>query len=110
MTLPTSVFTHVEWHRLPATRAVGEQGFSLARSIDMGELTIKRVHYSPGYSADHWCDKGHILFVLEGSLKTTLRDGRTFTLHAGDSYQVSSLGDAAHRSSTETGVELFIVE
>ena len=65
---------------------------------------------SPGYFADHWCDRGHVLYVLEGELDTELRDGRRFKLKAGMSYQVSDFGDAAHRSSTKTGAKLFIVD
>ncbi len=68
------------------------------------------VEYTPGYLADHWCDKGHILFVIEGELTTELKDGRTFKLTAGCSYQVSDFGDAAHRSITQTGAKLFIVD
>ena len=41
------------------------------------------VEYTPGYLADHWCDRGHVLYVLEGELDTELRDGRTFKLAAG---------------------------
>jgi hypothetical protein len=48
--------------------------------------------------------------VLEGELDTELRDGRTFKLRAGMSYQVSDFGDAAHRSATRTGAKLFIVD
>jgi len=38
---------------------------------------------SPGYLADHWCSKGHILYVLDGVLHTELEDGRNVTLTAG---------------------------
>jgi len=48
--------------------------------------------------------------VLEGELDTELKDGRTFKLTPGMSYQVSTLGDAAHRSSTRTGAKLFVVD
>jgi hypothetical protein len=48
--------------------------------------------------------------VLEGVLETELRDGRTFKLLPGMSYQVSDFGDAAHRSSTTSGAKLFIVD
>jgi hypothetical protein len=48
--------------------------------------------------------------VLEGQLETELRDGRTFKLVQGMSYQVSDFGNAAHRSSTRTGAKLFIVD
>jgi hypothetical protein len=68
------------------------------------------VEYTPGYLADHWCDRGHVLLVLEGELVSELRDGRSSTLTAGMSYQVSDFGDPAHRSSTKTGAKLFIVD
>jgi quercetin dioxygenase-like cupin family protein len=67
------------------------------------------VTYTPGYLADHWCKKGHILLVLEGELETELEDSRTFTLKAGMSYQVADQAEA-HRSSTKTGAKLFIVD
>ena len=67
------------------------------------------VEYTPGYLADHWCVKGHVLLCLEGELQTELADGRTFTLTPGTSYQV---GDDAepHRSRTAVGARLFIVD
>jgi hypothetical protein len=67
------------------------------------------VDYSPGYRADHWCSKGHILLCLEGTLHTELRDGRTFVLEPGMSYQVGD-GAEPHRSHTATGAKLFIVD
>jgi hypothetical protein len=48
--------------------------------------------------------------VLKGELQTELKDGRTFVLAQGMSYQVSDFGDAAHRSSTTTGAMLFVVD
>lgn len=67
------------------------------------------VEYSAGYLADHWCEKGHILLVLEGVLETELKDGRRFTLTPGSSYQVADAVDP-HRSATKTGAKLFIVD
>lgn len=67
------------------------------------------VEYSPGYLADHWCGKGHVLLCLEGELRTELADGREFTLTAGMSYQVGD-GAEPHRSSTGCGARLFIVD
>ena len=71
---------------------------------------MRQVEYTPGYLADHWCDLGHVLYVLEGELDIELRDGRIYKLLPGMSYQVSDRGDAAHRSSTQTGAKLFIVD
>ena len=76
-----------------------------ARVVERGQ-----VRYTPGYLADHWCDRGHVLYVLDGVLETELKDGRCFTLTPGMSYQVSDFGDAPHRSSTSTGATLFIVD
>jgi len=67
------------------------------------------VDYSPGYVADHWCERGHVILVLQGELITELRDGRQFTLGPGMSYQVGD-GDGAHRSRSPQGARLFIVD
>ena len=67
------------------------------------------VEYSADYLADHWCSRGHVLLVLEGSLTTNLQDGREFVLTAGQSYQVAD-GAEPHRSRTEKGARLFIVD
>ncbi len=67
------------------------------------------VEHSPDYLANHWCDKGHILFVISGELVTDLKDGRTFTLTPGMSYQVAD-GAEPHRFHTDIGANLFIVD
>lgn len=110
MELPASRFQVVDWESVPPTEHPGETGVALWRTIEMGDVRLRQVEYSAGYVADHWCDRGHILFVLEGELVTELQDGRTFRLTPGMSYQVSDSGDASHRSLTDTGAKLFIVD
>ena len=110
MKLPPMPFGVTDWAAVAPTRHPGETGHATWRSFTAGELRVRMVEYSPGYLADHWCDRGHVLLVLEGELETELRDGRRFTLRAGQSYQVSDFGDAAHRSSTRTGARLFTVD
>jgi len=110
MKLPDLAFTVTDWATVAATVHPGETGEALWRTFAVGDLRVRRVDYSPGYLADHWCDRGHVLFVVAGELVSELRDGRRFTLTAGMSYQVSDFGDAAHRSSTATGATLFIVD
>ena len=110
MKIPTLPFTVTDWSGVPVTRHSGETGEALWRSFEIGDLRVRVVEYTPGYLADHWCDRGHVLYVLAGELETELRDGRRFTLTSGMSYQVSDFGDAAHRSSTRTGATLFIVD
>ncbi|MCC8935466.1 DHCW motif cupin fold protein [Bradyrhizobium sp. Arg68] len=110
MKIPTLPFTVTDWSRIEPTVHPGDTGQALWRTLDIGDLRVRMVEYSPGYLADHWCDRGHVLFVVQGELETELRDGRRFTLKPGMSYQVSDFGDAAHRSSTVSGATLFIVD
>ncbi len=95
---------------MPVVVHPGETGSATWRTVSVGDLRVRMVEYTPDYLADHWCDRGHVLLVLEGELISELRDGRTTILTAGMSYQVSDFGDPAHRSSTKTGAKLFIVD
>ena len=110
MKLPEQAFMTTDWSKVPVTEHPGETGKALWRTIEMGDIRIRMVEYSTGYLADHWCDRGHILLVLEGEMVSELKDGRRFTLTPGMSYQVSDFGDSPHRSVTETGAKLFIVD
>jgi hypothetical protein len=102
-------FGVTDWSAIEPTRHPGESGMALWRTRQFGEIRVRMVDYSAGYRADHWCSKGHILFCLEGELHTELADGRIFTLRSGTSYQVAD-GAEPHRSFTESGARLFIVD
>lgn len=110
MKIPALPFTVTAWDTLPATEHPGETGKAFWRTLAIGDIRVRMVEYTAGYLADHWCDRGHILYVLDGELDTELKDGRTFKLLPGMSYQVSDFGDAPHRSSTTCGARLFIVD
>ncbi|MDV2469887.1 DHCW motif cupin fold protein [Acinetobacter chinensis] len=109
MNLNNIPFGTTNWTEIPTTRHEGEQGYALWRTQQFDHIRVRMVDYSAGYLADHFCSKGHILLCLEGELHTELEDGRTFTLTAGMSYQVADHAEA-HRSSTTTGAQLFIVD
>lgn len=79
------------------------------RAQNFGDIRVRLVEYTPGYLADHWCDKSHIVFCLEGELETELADGRKFTIKPGMSYQVGD-NDAPLPSSSKIGAKLFIVD
>lgn len=102
-------FGITDWSAVEPTEHAGERGIAIWRTREFGGVRVRRVDYSPGYRADHWCEKGHILLCLEGELETELADGRTFRLTPGVSYQVAD-GAEPHRSSTATGARLFIVD
>lgn len=104
--LPFCVTT---WNEIPPTTHAGESGSAFWHTQQFGNIRARMVEYSPGYLADHWCKKGHVLFCIEGELHTELDDGRVFVLKPGMSYQVADNAEA-HRSSTMTGAKLFIVD
>ena len=109
MHLENIPFGITDWTTVDATVHAGETGTAHWRTRQFGAVRVRMVEYSPGYRADHWCEKGHILLCLAGEMETELRDGRRFQLRPGISYQVAD-GAEAHRSFTATGATLFIVD
>jgi hypothetical protein len=102
-------FMTTDWAGVATTDHPGQSGSARWRTIEAGTVRVRMVEYSPGYKADHWCRRGHVLMVLEGEMLTELQDGRSFRLSSGMSYQVAD-DVAPHRSSTDVGAKLFIVD
>lgn len=102
-------FGTTDWSQIERTEHKGERGVAYWRTQHFGTIRVRMVEYTAGYLADHWCVKGHILLCTEGELHTELQDGRTFTLKPGTSYQVADNSEP-HRSYTEVGATLFIVD
>lgn len=102
-------FGLTDWSAITPEIHHGTTGIASWRTRQFGAVRVRMVEYSPGYVADHWCEKGHILLCLAGELETELADGRTFTLTPGISYQVADHAEP-HRSATRVGARLFIVD
>jgi quercetin dioxygenase-like cupin family protein len=109
MKIQDTPFCMVDWNQVTPTEHPGETGMAYWRTLEIGNIRVRMVEYTPGYFADHWCKRGHVLLVMEGELTTELKDGRVFTLTPGMSYQVSD-DIAPHRSHTASGAKLFIVD
>lgn len=109
MDIPAIAFHTTDWQTIEPTRHEGETGFALWKTIQLGNMRIREVEYSPHYKADHWCVRGHVLLCIEGEMVTELKDGRKFILQKGTSYQVGDNMEA-HRSFTQDGCRLFIVD
>ena len=109
MDMRNIAFGITTWSQIAPSEHQGETGIASWRTQTFDSLRVRMVEYSPGYRADHWCTKGHILLCLDGELHTELADGRVFTLTPGVSYQVADNAEP-HRSYTTTGARLFIVD
>lgn len=109
MLIDSVPFATTDWSTIPETEHRGESGTAYWRTLEQGNIRVRMVRYSPGYVADHWCTRGHVLLVLSGELVTELQDGSRHVLTPGMSYQVAS-DVAPHRSRTTAGATLFIVD
>ena len=102
-------FGTTDWNAIEPIIHPGVTGEAIWRTFEEGNIRVRMVEYTPGYLADHWCSRGHVLLVLEGELITELEDGSKHLLKAGMSYQVADEANP-HRSYTQTGAKLFIVD
>ena len=109
MLLTEIPFGTTDWSSVEPSEHAGESGIARWRTRQFGTVRVRMVEYSAGYSADHWCRKGHILLCLAGDLETELSDGRRFRLTPGMSYQVADNAEP-HRSRSQSGATLFIVD
>lgn len=102
-------FQTIDWSKVLKTEHKGETGVAYWQTMQYDGLRIRIVEYSQGYLANHWCEKGHIVFCLEGSFINELKDGTVSVLSKGMSYIVSD-ELSSHRSKTTSGVKLLIVD
>jgi hypothetical protein len=111
MKIPDLPFTAIDWANVPATVHAGEAGTTATwRTLEASDLRVRMVDYSPGYRADHWCPRGHVVLVVAGEMTTELKDGRRYVLKAGMGYAASDDTDNPHRAVTESGCRIFIVD
>lgn len=102
-------FQVIDWKQIEKTEHKGEIGTAYWQTLQFQGLRIRIVEYSKGYLADHWCEKGHIVHCLEGEVVNELIDGTKSILTKGMSYVVSDQL-SSHRSFTEEGVKLLIID
>lgn len=102
-------FQTIDWSAVEKTVHPGESGTAWWQTVQLPGLRIRIVEYSPGYLADHWCQKGHIVHCLQGEFTSELQNGENFRLSEGMSYVVAD-EMSSHRSVSTAGVKLLIVD
>jgi quercetin dioxygenase-like cupin family protein len=102
-------FQVINWDTIPKTEHPGETGTAFWQTIQNEGIRVRIVEYSAGYLADHWCKKGHIVHCLAGEFISELQGGEEFHLKKGMTYIVSD-ELSSHRSRTESGVKLIIID
>lgn len=102
-------FQLIDWNEVPLAMHPGESGNAWWKTIQNPGLRVRMLEYSAGYLADHWCTKGHIVHCLEGEFISEMQGGTEFRITEGMTYIVSD-EMSAHRSKTEKGVKLLIID
>ena len=67
----------------------------------VGDRVLRWVEYSPDM-APHWCSKGHIGHIVEGSLEIEFR-GSTEVFSQGDALFIPAGPEHAHRAVVMSG-------
>ena len=102
-------FHSIDWTAVETTEHKGETGIASWQTLYFDGIRIRIVKYSENYTADHWCQKGHIVHCIEGDFFSEMENGETFLLKKGMSYIVSD-NLSSHRSVSEKGSTLLIID
>jgi hypothetical protein len=102
-------FQIIDWSSIEKIEHKGEKGTSFWQTIQLGGLRVRVVEYSKNYLADHWCQKGHIVYCLEGAFENEQEQGGKINLSQGMSYIVSD-ELSSHRSISKNGAKLLIID
>ncbi len=103
-------FTVTDWERITIEEYKGKAGTSYWQTFNKGDIRVRKIEYSPGYRADHWCSKGHILLILEGELFVQLKNGQEYTLTQGMSFLTGDDESNPHMAYSDKGARVFIVD
>ena len=76
MNIENIPFSIANWEKIDKIEMPGESGKSFWQVFEKGNIRVRIVEYSSEFRADHWCSRGHILFVFEGELQITLKNGK----------------------------------
>lgn len=99
----------INWEDIPTEKSNGITGFVLSKTVELPTIKIRQLNFSESYEADHWCEKGHIFYVIKGTLIIAYDDGSQITIPTGNSL---ILGDniSAHKAITETETQILIID
>jgi uncharacterized cupin superfamily protein len=103
-------YTKIDWDEVPITKHSGETGHAWWRTFETGNIRIRLVEYSPGYRADHWCCRGHVIYLLDGGMISEHKDGLKIQLKKGMTYCFSDNQENPHKSFSRNGVYLLILD
>ena len=103
--LPVSI----DWNALPNEKVNGASGFATIKSCSFGAVKIRLIEYSQNYTADHWCSKGHIVYLIKGALSIEHDDLSIHVLSSGMTYIIGD-NTLPHKATSEHGARALIID
>ena len=99
-----------DWSSLVSESVEGLSGNSRSKSIKYGNIRMRTMEYSPGFEADHWCPRGHIIFVLEGEITIKLKDETEQKISKGMSFICGDNETNPHMVYSKKGAFVIIID
>ncbi|MGH9897306.1 MAG: DHCW motif cupin fold protein [Pyrinomonadaceae bacterium] len=100
-----------DWSQTPAVAVPGESGVANVQTHQAGDANLRLVEYTAGFLADHWCAKGHVVYVIAGELTIEHQDGRpAYALSAGMNWHVGDDEKPLHRVRSDKGATIFTLD
>ena len=100
---------NIDWAKISEEKVEGETGFAIVKTKKSGDIQTRQVEYSRAYKADHWCDKGHIVYVIQGELLIEYKEHEPHILKSGMSYIVGD-NSLSHKAVSKNGATVLIID
>jgi mannose-6-phosphate isomerase class I len=75
----------IGWDKIEPVETKGETGFNTSKEFHINNIRIMMSEYSANYKSSAWCNRGHIIYCVDGEMNIILKDKENFNLRTGDS-------------------------
>jgi hypothetical protein len=102
-------FSVTHWNVLTILEKKGTTGTAFIKSLDLGDIKLRQIEYSLNYEADHFCQKGHIVYCISGSFEIELDDHNIHSITAGNTFHVSD-NASSDKLLSKDGAKVFVAD
>jgi hypothetical protein len=98
-----------DWGSVEEERQPGATGHAISKTRSYADVRVRFIEYTPGYLADHWCSKAHVIYCIAGEISIELDNGHRLNVRKGMSLATEQDG-TRHRLSSDIGAVIFVVD
>lgn len=100
----------IDWQNVESAEVKGITGNAFWKTKKFNDLRIRIIEKSPGYRADHYCKKGHVIYVIEGEMEIYFENDEKFSVSTGQTVFLGDDPEFGHCTFTEKGIKYFIID